>query len=218
MQQPKLHGSLLDRFAPARLQSFVRNRCWMMVCLQVAALLGAFITVDRFMTRSLRMPQSSYESESLIVAFLGNLHWLVILALLVVVTFAAVSGLPKVKWEQLEGWKHIKWFVLILSAAMTWFVVTLNHNFYFEQGYVAEKLLVFGLLILLAWRPVFIFPFLIVLYLVFWQLGQPALNNGSHFAHKLQVLHVLNLFAAWFLLHAFQWRPSWCSFFLWLHA
>jgi len=106
----------------------------MMACLQVAVLLGAFITVDRFMTRSLRMPQSSYESESLIVAYIGNQHWMVILALLIVVTFAAVSGLPKVNWRQLEGWQHLRWFVLILSAAMAWFVVTLNHNFYFEQG------------------------------------------------------------------------------------
>ena len=82
---------------------------------------------------------------------------------------------------------------------MVWPLATLGHNYYFNQEYLHDKLL---LLPLIYYRPIFIFPFLLLAFLIFWQVAEPSLNNGSHFMFKLQLLYVLNLFAAFWLYYA----------------
>jgi len=130
------------------------------------------------------------------------MHWTAAIALLIVTALSVTTGAWKINWHQFEFGRQLRKFILLLATVMVWFVVTLDHNAYFNQGFFADRLILLTVLALFFWRPIFIFPLLIVTYMLFWQLAEPRLNNGSHFAHKLQVLHVLNLFAAWFLLHA----------------
>ena len=84
---------------------------------------------------------------------------------------------------------------------MAWHFSTYGYNYYLDQGHYLDRALLLVLAALVWWRPLFIYPFLLLAFALMWQLAEPGLG-GSIFAHKLQVLHVLNLFAAFFVVHS----------------
>jgi hypothetical protein len=106
------------------------------------------------------------------------------------------------RWSALENGTQIRIFVVFLSAVLSWSLATFGYNYYYDQGYVLERVLLVMLVPLLYLRPLFIYPFLIIAYAMLWQIDQPALSAGAALQHKTHLLRVLELFAAGFLAHA----------------
>ena len=181
---------------------------------RLAWLMGAFVLVDYTLIHSLRLTQSSFDSTILLQAYVLDTHWYGLLILLIALTLTIVTGWQFRDWNQLDSGRHLRWFIASLALLIVWYLATLPYNYYFDQSYKIDKLVLIVFFVLLIWRPVFVLPFLIVSFLLFWQLIQPELNNGSHLAHKLQVLHVLNLFCAWFLLHSIMGKQRIIDFLL----
>ncbi len=164
-----------------------------------AATLLAFVLMDRAMERFGKMPLVLYGQPWLVGAQMERLGWMPLLVLVLGCLWLARRGHLLAGWADWGGGRELRLFVVGLGALMVWPFATYGFNHFFDQGHYASRLMLIVLLGLSWWRPVFIFPLLALLYTVMGQLSVYALG-GSILAHKLQVLHVLNLFAAaWFV-------------------
>lgn len=103
-------------------------------------------------------------------------------------------------WQSLQQGRHIRIFVCFLCFLVVWPAATLGYNYYFDQEFLLDRLILVVLFILLWWRPVFIYPLIVLTILLLFQLKQPDLG-GSIMAHKLQVINALLIFAGAFLVY-----------------
>ncbi|MGB5346479.1 MAG: hypothetical protein WBN23_09970, partial [Woeseia sp.] len=165
----------------------------------VLLLLCGFLLVDTLVLRAGRIAASGYHSPWLALALYQRIGP-VALALLVasLLCLLMYGGLAR-PWHAFQNGGLLRGFIVVLAAAIGWSLGTYSFNFYVDQAHLADRLALLVLVPLLWWRPGFIVPFVLLAPLLLWQFGYPELG-GSIFPHKLQVLHVLNLFAAFFLL------------------
>jgi hypothetical protein len=172
------------------------------LCAQVGLLLVMFLAVETLLISFLRYQPVDYERPILLFAAADKIGVSGVLILLIGTVFLFVYGKLWSPWSALQRGSQLRLFVLFLAGVVAWPLSTWGYNYYHDQGYYLDCILMLTMLPLIWYRPVFIYPFLLLAFLLLWQLGAPLLNSGSHFAHKLQVLHVLNMFGAVFLVHA----------------
>ncbi len=192
--------STLMRLLPAPLPGALRERPRLRRGLGLLALLASFVFADTVVLRLGALPEASYFEPSLALELarsLGLPRGLVAAAVLAVL---AIFGGLRCSWDSLGG-KPLRGFVVFVAAVTAWPLLTDGYNLYFDQPYWLDKALVVALLALLCWRPAWVLPLAALLTALLWQHALPQLG-GSVLAHKLQLLHVLNLFAAMVLLHA----------------
>jgi len=107
-------------------------------------------------------------------------------------------------WDVLEHGQLIRPFVTLTAAVLAWRFSTYNYNFYFNQGHLLDRLLLIGLVPLIWWRPVFVFPFLLLLCAVIWQFAIPL--GQYSWAQQYMPIRLLTLFGATLLLTAITGR------------
>lgn len=173
----------------------------------VLLLLLVFVLVNTAVERLTKLPASSYHESSLAIELLRQLGWLVTLTAVAGTAVLARFGHLLATWDELEFGQHLRIFVVVLASAIAWPLVTAGYNYYFDQGYAADKVMLLALLPLVWWRPAFVYPMLAMAYLLLWQLAEPQIG-GSILPHKLQVLRALNVFAAAFFVFAVSGNRS----------
>jgi len=178
---------------------------------EILLLLIVFVAVNTIVERLTHLSVSSYHEPFPAIELFRRLGWLLTLVIAVGVVVLARFGHLLAPWENLEFGGKLRVFVVILAAGITWPLVTAGYNYYFDQGYAFEKVLLVALLPLVWWRPLFVYPMITVAYLLLWQLAEPSLG-GSILPHKLQVLRALNLFAAAFVVYSVTGNRSARSF------
>ncbi|HUQ52683.1 MAG TPA: hypothetical protein VM692_10720 [Gammaproteobacteria bacterium] len=169
--------------------------------LHLAALLIVFVLLDRAVERVTGLSESSYFQTSLVIELARKLGWLGCVSLAAAAVLLTRYGKLGSAWGALECGAALRTFVVVLIGALAWCLSTYGYNYYFDQGYYVERVLLVALVPLTWWRPVFALPFLALAYTFLWQLAEPALG-GSIFPHKLQILRAVSLFAAAFLVYA----------------
>jgi hypothetical protein len=169
--------------------------------LYLAALLIVFVLLDRVVERMTGLSESSYFQSSLVIELARKLGWLGCAGLATAAVLLTRYGKLGSAWDALECGAALRTFVVVLVGALAWCLSTYGYNYYFDQGYYVERVLLVALVPLAWWRPFFALPFIALAYLFLWQLAEPALG-GSIFPHKLQILRAISLFAAAFLVYA----------------
>ena len=169
--------------------------------LYVAANLFAFVAFDSLLERAGSLPAEAYERPLLLVEVLRRLGWGVSAALVLGAFCLLRYGAGWSRWRELQFGKELRVFVVFISVLAAWPFVTHGYNYYFDQGYYVDRALIVMLLPLIWWRPVFVLPFLIMVYAVMGQLTEPTLG-GSVLVHKLQLFRAIGLFGAAFVIHA----------------
>ncbi len=155
--------------------------------LRLSLLLVTFVAFTTLVERLTHLPTAAYEQTSPSIELVKRVGWLATFVLISATAVLAHLGRLLAPWDALQLGRELRLFVVLLGVGIAWPLVTAGHNFYFDQGYLADKVLLVALVPLTWWRPVFVFPLTVVAYLLLWQLGEPSLG-GSIFAHKLQVL------------------------------
>lgn len=187
---------------PAPVVELSARQPTLFLCARLLGFFAVFVIVDYFFLRAGDLPAASYERPYLILGVLERLGAMKLAIMAVVAVLLLRYGSPMDRWSSFELGRQVRWFVVFLAALVAWPLTTYGYNFYFDQGHYVDRALVALLVPLIWFRPVFLLPFLLLIFPLLWQLGEPGLGSGSIFAHKLQVLHVLNAFAAAFLVHA----------------
>ena len=169
---------------------------------RLAVLVAVYLLLNGLVRYSGNLDITAYRQPVLSIEVFAKLGpWLCGALLLCAVLLARFGGLLS-PWNALQAGREIRWLVIALTAAMAWGFGTYEYNFFFDQGHYLDRWLIIALVPLTYWRPFFIYPFLFLSFTIMWQFGQPPIGFGSIFPHKTQVLQVLNLFAAGFLIHA----------------
>lgn len=170
--------------------------------LRTALLFVVFLVVDRAMKTAGDLPAESYAEPYLLAGLVERLGPVLLVSLLALTALLVRFGFLFDRWSALGLGSSLRTFIVALACLMAWPFTTLGYNYYFDQGYTIDRLVISALVPLIWFRPVFVYPFLLLAFAFLWQLGEPDLSSGEHFPFNLQILQVLNLFGAFFLLHA----------------
>jgi hypothetical protein len=170
--------------------------------------LCSFLFIQAIVTQLGKLYQSSYYNSSLSWSILTQYQSIPLVFLLIVAGVFVVGRVIEnpyserlfTSWETLQEGRKIRIFVCFLALIVVWPAITLGYNFYFDQGYVIDRLVIAVLFLMLCWRPIFIYPLLTMLLAMFMQMKMPHLG-GTILAHKLQVLNALFVFSGAFTIY-----------------
>lgn len=184
------------------------DSAWWPSVLKVTIYLFSFLFVQYLCVKIGTVYMDKYDDSSLIWSSLTKYNFAFLG--LAIVAFAAVAfGIFKRNsicirvvspWQSLQQGHRIRLFVCFVSFIVVWPAITLGYNYYFDQYFLVDRLVLALLFILLWWRPVFIYPLIVLTTLLLFQAKQPDLG-GSIMAHKLQVINALYIFAGAFLVY-----------------
>ncbi len=161
-----------------------------------ALVLVVFIVFEFVILRASRLPAEAYFEPILTVALVEHFGWLLSIGTSLFVVVLSRYGTLLRPWETIERRAALRVFVVFLAFVIAWPLTTYGYNYYFDQAHSFDRIALVVLVFLLWWRPLFIYPFVLLAFVLLWQIAEPPLG-GSVLAHKLQVLHVLNLFASY---------------------
>ncbi|MBX2876153.1 MAG: hypothetical protein KTR30_28795 [Saprospiraceae bacterium] len=168
--------------------------------IRVAGLIGIYIVLDRLLMRATHLSFDRYEAPFIYGEFIKQLFrsWYG-LALVGAVSFSLVFwGRLLVKWQQLDFGTSLRWLILAATGALAWSYSTYDFNLFFNQAHLLDRSLLLLFLILVFWRPIFVFPFLTLLLPVVWQF---TLMIGFSWTMTYLLLRTLVLFVAGFALY-----------------
>ncbi|NNF16910.1 MAG: hypothetical protein HKN70_09180 [Gammaproteobacteria bacterium] len=167
----------------------------------VLAILFFYFIVERITGRALILDADHYRAPLLLPGIADRFGPGLLLLAGVGLIALAVIGKPLTAWQQLDSGQLLRQFILMLAVVIAWPLTTYGYNHYLDQAHAFDRAALLLCLLGLIWRPIFVLPFLIIAYGLLGQLIEPALG-GTIIAHKTQVLRVLELFAAAFIVFA----------------
>jgi hypothetical protein len=183
---------------------------------RVGALLALAVVAEMWLMRLTHLPQASYSRRILaaeVVAPLvsGKPFFLVtLLGLLVATAAAARARSLGAGWQDFEHGGRLRALIVLVAAVLAWAYATYGYNFFLGQGHDLDRFLLLALVPLLAWRPVFVFAFLLVLLPILWQFGYPI--GGFSWAAPMLLIRVLVLFGALWVVRTSMGRARTADF------
>ncbi|MCZ6705145.1 MAG: hypothetical protein O6942_04520 [Bacteroidetes bacterium] len=115
------------------------------------------------------------------------------------------------RWSIFVDSAAVRPLILVIAFLATWLASTYDYNLYFNQAHYADRFLLILLVLLVSWRPVFVFPFLFLLLGIFHQFSYPYENNPSWPELNL-LIRALALFGSTFLIHVLTGRRETVDF------
>lgn len=178
-------------------QMYARMPDWAQVVVRVAPLMATLTVLNRLLLRTAALPAESYEgpvllielarhlmrpslATGLLLAFIGGL--------LVLAVWTRSLG-PS--WGGLPYGRRFRVLAVLVAGLLAWTFATYTHNAYFGQSHLIDRLLLIVLMGLVAWRPAFIWAFLLVLLPIFGQFALPI--GGASYMEPMLLVRVLLL-------------------------
>ncbi|MEE9372224.1 MAG: hypothetical protein V3V00_04150 [Saprospiraceae bacterium] len=154
------------------------------------------------MIRMSVMPSSVYYEPIIFPALCKHLfssqYAFFIIGLLLLLLF--YHNRIKCSWNKLECGKSIKFLVVLTVAILTWVFTTYDFNLFFNQAHSLNRFLLLLFIPLVYWRPVFVFPFIIILLSV---IGQFTILQSSMWTVLYLPIRILIMFCVYFMIYAF---------------
>ncbi len=179
---------------------FLKSLSWLAV--RVGAMLMLYMLLDRILRSIGHLPESSYRLPVIVFELFERLFdgsWLsdittgfhqgrrLILFVMIALTFCAALvirypscwrnyrrlGCP---WSSLVDGMALRWLIVVVVLLATWLGSTYDYNLFFNQAHYGDRFSLILLGILIAWRPVFVFSFLLLLLGIFYQFSYPYLH------------------------------------------
>ncbi|MEZ5066040.1 MAG: hypothetical protein R3B81_15010 [bacterium] len=164
--------------------------------LPAAAMLAIFLPLDRWLYLSTRLSAEEIAAPVLLPqamrGMIGPLALIAVaLAALAVWRPALLAG-----WNRLEHGGRLRAFVAVVLFVLAWDFSTYEPNHWVGQVHAVDRLLLLAFAAAALFRPLFLLPFLLVLYPIIWQFDVPL---GAHmWGIELSATRLLILFlAAW---------------------
>lgn len=208
---PETPSSALLKYLPAtvlqRLQACGQRWPVLGVAGNALALIALFLLLDHWLMAVSDLPAGGYQQPVLMTQLpaqmVATLPRLLITLLLLLGMLVGWRSLLR-GWGELDLGRELRPWVLLLAAMLAWWFASYPYNFYFDQWHLADRVTLVLLALLIAWRPVFILPFVLLLSTLIWQFFQP-IGDWSWAQPSMPMRLLLLLFAALWL-HAFTGR------------
>jgi hypothetical protein len=174
------------------------------VPLRTGLLMAAAFVMEVLLLRITRLPDTAYARPVLVDGLLGRIAGAGAAGLLVGAAFVGAVGVAILKrspgpgWTDFEHGPRVRLLVTLQAAILAWVYALQDYNFFFDQGWPVDRLLVVAAVALVAFRPAFILPFLVLLLPLVCQLTWPI--GGFSWAVPILPVRVLILCAAMWIL------------------
>ena len=196
------------RHSPAAFENDAYRAIWF----RVAALLGTFYVLGKVLSEVARLPSESYREPVLVVELLkraslsssvGPVGPVVLVVGLGFLIWRFRRRLFST-WEDLGAPRSIRVVIVLVAVLVAWSYATYDTNLYFGQLHATDRVLCLLLVGSVAWRPIFLAPFLVVLLGVVGQFSTPL--PGFSPAELKLLINILTLFLAFVLIRTFTDR------------
>ncbi len=166
---------------------------------RVAIFMTGFFALDWWVRKVTDLPIRGYFQPVLAVELVGRIArhplYLAIALLLAAVLIWQRERAFK-PWTALEYGRPLGLFTGFVCLVAAWAYGTYDFNLYFNQGHLFDRLLLFGLALLVFWRPVFVLPFVLLLRAIVTQFNYPVAGQYYVWTEVNLLLRALILVAA----------------------
>lgn len=142
------------------------------------------------------LPFSYYQKPSLVLGLLQQPTTLILIPFIGLVFYFRERAFAP--WSALDKGHSIRWIMMMAVVTLVWPYATYNYNFLLDQSHLSDRLLLIILGVLVWYRPIFIYPFIFLTYLI---IGQTTLLPGFSWAIPKLPIHLLTIFGVYFLFH-----------------
>lgn len=145
----------------------------------VGILVIVFVVVGRLVERFGELPDSAYLAPAIALSLARRLLEFDLASIgvicLLVLTAAGLglnqSAFPR--WTDFEHGARLRLFALIVVGLLAWYFSTYATNLYFDRAHVLDRLALILLVPVVYWRPIALFPFLLLLMGIMHQFAHP---------------------------------------------
>jgi hypothetical protein len=181
-----------------------RIRRFINLGIRVGMVILLYILLENWLRYIGRLPPESYHQPFIFLELgkrLGeNILLLIVPVVLMIVGYKSVWN----NWSAFDDVKFVRPFLLLIAGILAWDFSTYDYNLYFNQAHYLDRMLLLVLVALIYWRPVFVFPFLLLLIPVIRQFYYPI--GGYTVGEPFLLMRILALFGGTFLLHILTGR------------
>ena len=103
-------------------------------------------------------------------------------------------------WDEVDQGVLLRILVGLAAGVLAWAYSTYAYNYYFDQSHLGDRLVLVVLAVTLLWRPIFVFPFVLLTVAIVTQFYYPI--GGYSVAEQYMLVRVLLLFGAFQLVRS----------------
>jgi hypothetical protein len=180
------------------------RRDYVYLVVRIVIMLVAYMAFEYWLRRAVVISFAGYTQPLLVFEVLHQLvSGIIPLAGLGLVVASTTIGRKTLlnRWAVFEQSAALRLLICVITFVTAWAYSTYSYNFYFDQGHYADRLLLISLAILVWWRPVFVIPYTALLMCILGQFNYPLTDQASLLASFNLLLHALQLFSVFVLLH-----------------
>ncbi len=191
--------------------------------MMTGTILAIFLTLKLFIYKTAELSESSYFADFIFFELLLNSGYLLLLVggILSASLILARVSLPPLrtisgenisigknflknfshKWQVFQHGRSLRIFITTVAIILTWIYATYSVNLYYNQNHWFDRVLLIFLCIGVYWRPVVVFPFLLMAVAIISQFNYP-LQIGFDRPTDNLLLYTLLLFCGYFIFFA----------------
>lgn len=169
----------------------------------VLLMLGLFILHQRLFRSSLKLPEEAYTGPSIAWGVLSNPEALAVLLgpivalVLLPMLLRRRGAMPAWTWR-FEARPLMRTWAIVMAAVLVWWTATYPYNFYLDRWHTLDRGLLVLLGVLVAWKPIFIVPLVVLAIATLNQLQHPV--KWFALTHKEPIFDGLTLLVCWLYL------------------
>ncbi|MEM7434120.1 MAG: hypothetical protein AAF436_03140 [Myxococcota bacterium] len=167
-----------------------------MIVIHVLICVAAYLlTWQHLFYRACFLPRSAYESGSTVLGMLAHTPTAVMLLVGILPLFIFRK---RITWTEVDDSLKMRTFVWIVAAVMGVTFVLSDYNYYYDQAFLMDRIVLLALLIAVWFHPGFLFPFVLVMMTFALQIHYPLPEGMWNWPDKRMPTHMLFAFV-WFV-------------------
>ena len=156
---------------------------------RLAVLVAAFVVLDRTLAAHAQLPIESYETTFLTWRFLSSLDVASYAIVAAILAGLALAKTHQLHWSAFAHGATLKWLSFVCAAALAGNFATSDRNFYVDQTFAIDRILLVLTAAAILYRPWLCLPFLLVVLPYRAQFLQPI---GGYFpAETLPLVSII---------------------------
>ena len=159
------------------------------------------------------LPIDSYFNDSIGLELLKRIFQNIYIIIAFIIAIAVFRKKLFLSWTSFESGKIVKRVVVIIALILAWYYASYDYNFYFNQSHLFDRLLLVCFALAIYYRPIFILPFLLLLFSIMMQFASfPYYSTGIS---PFLLIRILILFLA-FVVYKLLFKRFELSIFVFL--
>ncbi|WP_299119071.1 hypothetical protein [uncultured Winogradskyella sp.] len=179
-------------------KSEVNLEKWLKLVAYFSLVIILYFVLNKLILRLTTIPFEFYFDDYLFITLFKRLiitYYIPVIAILAIIFLHKKLLVP---WTYFEKGIIIRNLLLYIACILTWLHTTHDFNFYFDQNYTLDRIVLLLSLILFYWRPI---GSILFLFFLFPLVGQLEVLEGFSLSTTFLLTRIIILFIAFFCIH-----------------